>query len=116
MIKCKFCNFPLLYIENINSSAESLLCVKCPVPIYFNFASENYTIYCLHGEYWYEIIYLKLSKQYLIYQNIHSIYIDTDYGRELNKVERKLLTQLLSEPTITPQNVHEKLLTILTFG
>jgi len=115
-MKCKFCNFPLLSIDSVHSTNDICICVKCPTPISFNSITGEYAIHCLHGEYWYDIIYLKQSKQYLIYQFIHTVNVNTEYGREDNDVEKKLLTQLPSEQTITPQNAHEKLMTILTFG
>jgi len=118
-MKCKFCNSLLLTNEHgRHSDIHIYICVKCPNPVYFTPPNleEDYSIFCLKNDSWYEIIYLKYSKKYLIYQYIYSLEIDTDYGAENNIVERKLITQLLSDQTITPSNAHEKLLTILTFG
>lgn len=98
------------------SNSQDLMCVSCPNPNVYDTITEALTIYCLHSDSWYEIVYLKQSKQYLIYKLTHHFVIDTGYARESTSTQRELIAQLESEKNITPNNAKEKLLTILTFS
>jgi hypothetical protein len=126
---CPYCDAPGIPMNYANSptSNNNFLtssgnnyqwwCGNCPTPVKFNSSGDNRSIYVLHNDAWYEIIYLKNSEQYLVYQYITNISIDVYVGQEDHKSERKFIVQLPSEKdTITPDNIKNKLLTILVFS
>jgi hypothetical protein len=117
-VKCKFCNSLLLPapVHNMHHSSSFWLCLSCPNPVYYGSSTDDYSLLCRYKNHWYSFVYLPLTKQYLIYQIKTHLTIYTDQGTENYSITRELIKQIDSEQNITPKNVQDKLLTILTFS
>lgn len=117
-VKCKFCDSLLLPSTNHNMhpGPTSWMCISCPNPVLYGSSMDEYTLICQHNESWYTLVYLPLAKQYLIYKIKTHLMIHPDQSSENYSVSRELIKQLESEQNITPKNVKDKLLTILTFS
>lgn len=129
-MNCPFCNKPGLpqfnaphsggLFHTVNTSGEPgasvefWLCPSCPTLV--EFEETCYSLYCLFNNSWYEIVWLKLSKQYLIYQLKVYVKVDEESGTESYYCHRELSLQLESEETIRPENAPQKLNTMLTFS
>jgi hypothetical protein len=129
-MNCPFCNKPglpqfnaphsggLFHSINSNSepgaSVEFWLCPSCPNLV--EFEETAYSIYCLFNNNWYEIVWLKLSKRYLIYHLRTFVQVDEDGGTESYFCHRELALQVESEETIRPDNAKDKLATMINFS
>lgn len=128
-MNCPFCKKPGLpqftphsggLFASINPPSEPSatidfwLCPTCPNLVEFD--ETTYSIYCLFNNAWYEIVWLKLSKQYIIYHLKSSVKVDEEGGTESYVCRRELALQVESEETIRPDNAAQKLNTMLTFS
>jgi hypothetical protein len=129
-MNCPFCNKPGLpqfnaphsggLFAHVNqtgepgASVEFWMCPSCPTLVEFD--ETSYSLYCLFNNSWYEIVWLKLSKQYLIYHLKSYVKVDEEGGSESYYCQRELALQLASEETIRPDNAPQKLNTMLTFS
>lgn len=100
--------------DDPGSSVEYWLCPSCPTMV--EFTETDYSLYCLFNNNWYEIVWLKLSKQYLIYHLKPYVKVDEEGGTENYYCHRELSLQVESEETIRPDNAPQKLNTMLTFS
>lgn len=119
-LKCKFCKSLLLPLGNphnlMPSHGAAWLCIGCPNPVTYNADIIDYKIMVNHNDHWYEIRYLSISKQYLIFRWESSLIVQPENGTETYSNSLTLTKQIESEPNITPSNAKDKLLTILTFS
>jgi hypothetical protein len=100
--------------EEPGTSVEFWMCPSCPTLVEFD--ETSYSLYCLFNNSWYEIVWLKLSKQYLIYHLKPYVNVDEENGSESYWCRRELSLQVNSEETIRPDNAPQKLNTMLTFS
>lgn len=119
-LKCKFCKSLLLPTMNSHSlqisSAASWLCLGCPNPVFYTSNADDYHIMVSHNDHWYEIRYLPISKQHLIFRWENQLVIQPENGSENYSTSHVLVKQIECERNITPSNAKDKLLTILTFS
>ena len=98
------------------SGAASWLCLGCPNPVFYTSNADDYHIMVSHNDHWYEIRYLPISKQYLIFRWENQLVIQPGNGSENYSTIHVLVKQIECERNITPSNAKDKLLTILTFS
>jgi hypothetical protein len=96
------------------ASVEYWLCPTCPSLV--EFTETDYSIYCQFNSNWYEIVWLKLSKQYLIYHLKTYIHVDEESGTEAYYARKELTLQVQSEETVKPNNARDKLATMINFS
>src|SRR5215472_5672482 len=127
-MNCPFCKKPGLPQFNaphsgglfhVNSNTETgaqiefWLCPNCPALVEFD--ESAYSLYCQFNSNWYEIVWLKLSKQYLVYHLKSYVKVDEEAGTESYYCKRELAVQVESEENINPANAKEKLATLINF-
>lgn len=120
-LKCKFCKSPVMPTSGHHAmiapgGATSWLCIGCPTPIMYDWNLEDFTLMVTHNDHWYEIQYLQISGQYLVFRWETSLVVQPENGNEHYSNSRTLVKQIKSEQNITPTNAKDKLLTILTFS
>lgn len=118
-MNCPYCNSPgfprniALYQGDANFD---WICVKCPNPVTYSSTEKRVTLWAIHNKCWYSVIYMEISKAYLIYKEDFELSINQTTKTDDYNYNSTFVVELPSEKTVTPENIEKKLSLWLTFG
>jgi hypothetical protein len=118
-MNCPYCKSPGFPRDNDiynNSANEHWICVKCPNPVTYSTNDKKVAIWAIYNNVWYSIVYMKVTKVYLVSKEAFDCRINEGESKEEWKYEGTISAQLPSEENVTPENAKEKLSLFLTFS
>jgi hypothetical protein len=118
-MKCPYCKSTGIardtdvYSDHVS---EHWICVKCPNPITYSTNDKKIAIWVLFNESWYSIVYMNVSKVYIVRKESFNLRINDGESKEEYAYDGETAIQLPSDETVTPENAQEKLALWLTFS
>lgn len=122
---CRFCKTPMLPIQDIPPDWETTIdhvmweCHACPATVkQYTDDPSYFAIMTFYNGHWYEVMQMYVPEGAHTDPPLLSIYRYTYYVDEFkrNCIKTELALELSIEGNITPQNINQKLATILTFS
>ena len=129
-MKCRFCEYPMLPISDINPDSDTQVdhnwweCHHCPATVrQYGTDKDWFSILAFFHGHWYEVMQFyvldqletQLTKREPPLVSVFKLTVYMD-GNKKPCVKSEMVVEVNEDAKLTPQNIHQKLATLVVFS